>query len=121
MEKMKNDTQVLTRKLGEGDWAEAESLCVRINKSFNELNLDSSEIPENFFELRQKFSDSLEKLLQACRDKDGDKIAARLDVFKKSCSYCHRIIRKELDRMNLEFDYDVALEKVYRDRKPDSN
>lgn len=121
MKQMKKDTQLLTRRLGEGDWADAELLGVKIKNSFNTLDIENKEIPEVFFELKQKFDDSLVKLLEVCRDKDHDKVAAQLDLLKKACSYCHRITRKELDRMNLESDYDVAVDKIYKNKTTGGN
>ncbi|ODS31186.1 MAG: Cytochrome C' [Candidatus Scalindua rubra] len=118
---MKKDTQLLTRKLAEGDWDDAELLCAEIGKSFNKLNLDSPDIPEEFFELKQRFDKALAKLVLICRDKESDKVDAQLEAVKKSCSYCHRVLRKDLDRMNMETDFDVALERVYKDRKTDND
>jgi hypothetical protein len=100
MKQIKEDTQLMTRRLGEGDWADAEELCVKIEKTFNSLNLASDDIPKEFFELKGRFNDSLVKMLQVCREKDHDKAAAQLDLFKKTCSYCHRLTRKEWDRMD---------------------
>ncbi len=120
MEQIKKDTQLLTRRLGEGDWEDAEELCAVIKTSFEELNLASDEIPEEFFELNQMFGESLERLLLAAKSKDHSKIEVPLRAFKQSCSYCHRILRKELDRMNMETDFDVALDRLYKNKPYDS-
>ncbi len=118
---IRKDTQLLTRKLAEGDWGEAEVLCTRISKSFEKLDLDSPDIPEEFFEFKQRFDKALAKLLLISRDKDSDKVVAQLELFKKSCHYCHVIFRKKLDRMNMETDFDVAVDKLYKDKKTGSN
>jgi len=121
MKHIKNDTTLLTRRLGEGDWADAEELCATIEKSFGALNLSSDEIPEDFFELKQMFNDNLTKLTQTCREKDFDKADTRLKALKQSCSHCHRVLRKEFDRMNVATDYGVALDKLYKEEKPGGN
>ena len=118
MKQIKEDTQLMTRRLGEGDWADAEELCAKIEKTFNSLNLDSDEIPKEFFELKGRFNDDLVKMSQVCRENDHDKAAAQLDLFKKTCSYCRRLTRKEWDRMDLGTDYDVAMDKYYKGREP---
>ena len=117
MKQMKEDTQLMTRRLGEGDWADAEELCIKIEKTFNALNLASDDIPKEFFELKGRFNDSLVNMLQVCREKDHDKATAQLDLFKKTCSYCHRLTRKEWDRMNLETDFDVAMDMYYKGKE----
>ena len=121
MKQIKEDTQLMTRRLGEGDWADAEELCVKIEKTFNSLNLASDDIPKEFFELKGRFNDSLVKMLQVCREKDHDKAAAQLDLFKKTCSYCHRLTRKEWDRMDMGTDFDVAMDKYYKGSEPGDN
>jgi len=121
MKQIKEDTQLMTRRLGEGDWADAEELCVKIEKTFNSLNLASDDIPKEFFELKGRFNDSLVKMLQVCREKDHDKAAAQLDLFKKTCSYCHRLTRKEWDRMDMGTDFDVAMDKYYKGRESGDN
>jgi hypothetical protein len=121
MEQIKEDTQLLTRRLGEGDWADAEGSLVAIKSSFDSLNLSSDEVPEEFFELQQMFFDSMVKLEQICKGKDFQEVEIQLRAFKKSCSYCHRILRKEFDRMNTATDYDVAAERIYKDRGFGSN
>jgi hypothetical protein len=121
MEQIKEDTQLLTRRLGEGDWADAEESLVAIKSSFDSLNLSSDEVPEEFFELQQMFFDSMVKLEQICKGKDFQEVEIQLRAFKKSCSYCHRILRKEFDRMNTATDYDVAAERIYKDRGFGSN
>jgi hypothetical protein len=63
MKQIKSDTTLLTRRMGEGDWADAEESCAKIEKSFEALNLSSNEIPEDFFELKQLFSVQLAKIL----------------------------------------------------------
>jgi hypothetical protein len=118
MKQIKSDTTLLTRRMGEGDWADAEALCAEIGKSFDALNLSSNEIPEDFFELKQLFNASLAKITQTCREKDFDNADARLRALKQACSHCHRVLRKEFDRMNTATDYDVAVDKIYKDRKP---
>ncbi len=117
MEQIKEDTQLLTRRLGEGDWADAEESLAAIKSSFDSLNLSSDEIPEEFFELKQMFFDSLVKLEQTSKGKDFAKAETQLRAFKNSCSYCHRILRKEFDRMNTATDYDVAVDRIYKDEK----
>jgi thiamine-phosphate diphosphorylase len=72
MKKIKSDTTLLTRRMGEGDWADAVELCSDIEKSFAALNLASDEIPEEYFELQQMFNDSLAKITQTCREKNFD-------------------------------------------------
>lgn len=121
MKQMKEDTMLMTRRLGEGDWADAEELCIKIEKTFNALNLASDDIPKEFFEIKGRFNDSLVKMLQVCREKDHDKATDQLDRFKKTCSYCHRLTRKEWDRMNLETDFDVAMDKYYKGRELGDN
>ena len=121
MKQMKEDTMLMTRRLGEGDWADAEELCIKIEKTFNALNLAGDDIPKEFFELKGRFNDSLVKMLQVCREKDHDKATDQLDRFKKTCSYCHRLTRKEWDRMNLETDFGVAMDKFYKGKEPGSN
>ena len=74
MKQIKSDTTLLTRKMGEGDWAEAEGLCANIEKSFSALNLASDEIPEDFFELQGMFKDQLARITQTCREKDFDEV-----------------------------------------------
>jgi hypothetical protein len=121
MKQMKEDTMLMTRRLGEGDWADAEELCIKIEKTFNALNLASDDIPKEFFEIKGMFNDSLVKMLQVCREKDHDKATDHLDRFKKTCSYCHRLTRKEWDRMNLETDFDVAMDKYYKGKELGDN
>lgn len=121
MEQIKEDTQLLTRRLGEGDWADAEKSFAAIKSSFDSLNISSDEIPEEFFELKQMFDDSLAKLEQTSKGKDFDKVDAELKAVKKSCSYCHRVLRKEFDRMNTSTDYDVAVDKIYNEKKSGGN
>ncbi len=121
MEQIKEDTQLLTRRLGEGDWADAGESLAAIKSSFDSLNLSSDEIPEEFFELKQFFFDSLVKLEQISKGKDFDKADTQLKAFKHACSYCHRVLRKEFDRMNTATDYDVAVDKIYKDKKPGDN
>ncbi|MCP4269157.1 MAG: hypothetical protein GY777_26920 [Candidatus Brocadiaceae bacterium] len=121
MKQIKEDTQLLTRRLGEGDWADAEDSLAAIKASFDSLNLDSDEIPEEFFELKQMFFDNMAELGQISKSKDFDKADTQLKVFKHSCSYCHRILRKEFDRMNPATDYDVAVDKLYKHKNPGDN
>ncbi len=113
---MKKDTQLLTRKLSEDSWDEAISLCNKIGKSFAKLDLNKSDIPKDFFELKQEFEKSIEKLLLACQDKDDEMAEIRLEVFKKACHHCHVIFRKDLDASNKETDFDVAVDKLYKDK-----
>ena len=113
---MKKDTQLLTRKVSEDSWDEAISLCNKIGKSFAKLDLSKSDIPKDFFELKQEFEKSLERLLLACQDKDDEMAEIRLEVFKKSCHHCHVIFRKDLDASNREPDFDVAVDKLYKDK-----
>ncbi len=113
---MKKDTQLLTRKVSEDSWDEAISLCNKIGKSFAKLDLNKSDIPKDFFELKQEFDKSIEKLLLACQDKDDEMAKIRLEVFKKSCHHCHVIFRKDLDASNREPDFDVAVDKLYKDK-----
>ncbi len=121
MKQIKSDTTLLTRKMGEGDWDEAVELCASIEKSFNALNLSSDEIPEDFFELQGMFKDQLARITQTCRDKDFDASTTRLRALKQACTHCHRVLRKEYDRMNTATDYDVAVDKIYKDNKPSGN
>ncbi len=118
MKKIKSDTTLLTRRMGEGDWADAVELCETLEKSFASLNLSSDEIPEEYFELQQMFNDSLTKIKKTCQAEDFDTSDDRLRALKQSCSYCHRILRKELDRMNMETDFEVAVDKIYKDKPP---
>ncbi len=120
MKKIKSDTTLLTRKMGEGDWADAEELCATLEKTFASLNLSSDEVPEEYFELQHMFDDSLAKIAQTCREKDFDSADTRLRALKQSCSYCHRILRKELNRMNMETDFNVAVDKIYNGKKPNN-
>ncbi len=113
---MKKDTQLLTRRLGENSWEEAIKLCTTIGKSFEKLDLNNSVIPEEFYELKQSFDGAVAKLLLACQDKDGETVKIRLEVFKKSCHHCHVIFRKELNASNKETDFDVAVDKLYKDK-----
>ena len=118
MKKIKSDTTLLTRRMGEGDWADAVELCETLEKSFAALNLSSDEIPEEYFELQQMFNDSLAKIKKTCQAEDFDTSDDRLRALKQSCSYCHRILRKELDRMNMETDFEVAVDKIYKGKPP---
>jgi Na+/phosphate symporter len=118
MKKIKGETTLLTRRMGEGDWADAVELCSDIEKSFAALNLASDKIPEEYFELQQMFNVNLAKIKQTCLEKDFDTADIRLRALKQSCSYCHRILRKELDRMNMDTDFDVAVDKLYKDVRP---
>lgn len=113
---MKKDTQLLTRKLSENSWEEAIKLGTTIGKSFEKLDLSNSVIPEDFYELKQSFDEAVAKLLLACQDKDGETVKIRLEVFKKSCHHCHVIFRKKLDASNKETDFDVAVDKLYKDK-----
>ena len=118
MKKIKSETTLLTRRMGEGDWDDAVELCVEMEKSFAALNLSSDEIPEEYFELQQMFNDSLAKITLTCREKNFDEADIRLRALKQSCSYCHRILRKEFDRMNMDRDFEVAVDKIYKDKPP---
>ncbi len=118
MMKIKSDTTLLTRRMGEGDWADAVELCDSLEKSFASLNLSSDEIPEEYFELQQMFNESLAKIKKTCQAEDFGTSDDRLRALKQSCSYCHRILRKELDRMNMETDFEVAVDKIYKDKPP---
>ncbi|MHC4321973.1 MAG: hypothetical protein ACYST3_06835 [Planctomycetota bacterium] len=118
MKKIKGDTTLLTRRMGEGDWADAVELCDTLEKSFAALNLSSDEIPEEYFELQQMFNDSLAKIKQTCLEEDFENSDIRLRALKQSCSYCHRILRKELNRMNMDTDFGVAVDKIYKDKPP---
>ena len=120
MKKIKSDTTLLTRRMGEGDWADAVELCDSLEKSFAALNLSSDEIPEEYFELQQMFNVSLAKIKQTCQEEDFDTSDDRLRALKQSCSYCHRILRKEFDRMNMETDFEVAVDKIYKDKPPET-
>ncbi|HJO55600.1 MAG TPA: hypothetical protein QF423_02920 [Candidatus Scalindua sp.] len=120
MKKIKSDTTLLTRRMGEGDWADAVELCETLEKSFASLNLSSDEIPEEYFELQQMFNDSLTKIKKTCQAEDFDTSDDRLRALKQSCSYCHRILRKELDRMNMETDFEVAVDKIYKGKLPET-
>ena len=113
---MKKDTQLLTRKVSEDSWDEAVGLCNKIGKYFAKLDLNKSDIPKDFFELKQEFEKSTERLLLACQDKDDEMAKIRLEVFKKSCHHCHVIFRKDLDASNRELDFDVAVDKLYKDK-----
>jgi hypothetical protein len=106
--------------MGEGDWADAVELCDSLEKSFAALNLSSDEIPEEYFELQQMFNVSLAKIKQTCQEEDFDTSDDRLRALKQSCSYCHRILRKEFDRMNMETDFEVAVDKLYKDKPPET-
>ena len=121
MKQIKSDTTLLTRKMGEGDWAEAEGLCANIEKSFSTLNLASDEIPEDFFELQGMFKNQLARITKTCQEKDFDESITRLRALKQACTHCHRVLRKEFDRMNTATDYDVAVDKIYKDKKPSGN
>jgi septation ring formation regulator EzrA len=121
MKQIKSDTTLLTRKMGEGDWVDAEELCAKIEKSFGALNLSSEEIPEDYFELQQMFNDQLARITQTCREKNFDEAETRLRALKQSCSHCHRVLRKEFDRMNTATDYDVAVDKIFKDKTPSGN
>jgi hypothetical protein len=118
MKQIKGDTTLLTRRMGEGDWDDAVELCTALEKSFAALNLSSDEIPEEYFELQQMFNESLAKIKQTCREKNFDEADIRLRALKQSCSYCHRILRKEFDRMNMERDFEVAVDKIYKSKPP---
>ena len=120
MKQIKSETTLLTRRMGEGDWADAVELCDSLEKSFAALNLSSDEIPEEYFELQQMFNVSLAKIKQTCQEEDFDTSDDRLRALKQSCSYCHRILRKELDRMNMETDFEVAVDKIYKDKPPET-
>ncbi len=113
---MKKDTQLLTRKLSENSWEEAIKLCTTIGKSFEKLDLESPLIPKEFSEFKQRFDKSISRLSLACQDKDNEMAKIRLDAFKKSCHYCHLIFRKKLDATNRETDFDVAVDKLYKDK-----
>jgi hypothetical protein len=113
---MKKDTQLLTRKLSENSWEEAIKLSTIIGKSFEKLDLNKSDIPKDFFELKQVFDKSIEKLLLACSDKDNEMVKIRLEALKKSCHHCHLLFRKKLDASNKETDFDVAVDKLYKDK-----
>jgi hypothetical protein len=113
---MKKDTQLLTRKVSEDSWDEAIGLCNKIGKSFAKLDLNKSDIPKDFFELKQVFEKSTERLLLACQDKDDEMAKIRLEALKKSCHHCHLIFRKDLDASNKETDFDVAVDKLYKDK-----
>ncbi len=113
---MKKDTQLLTRKLSENSWEEAIKLGTTIGKSFEKLDLNKSDIPKDFFELKQVFDKSIEKLLLACSDKDNEMVKIRLEALKKSCHHCHVLFRKKLDASNKETDFDVAVDKLYKDK-----
>ncbi len=113
---MKKDTQLLTRKLSENSWEEAIKLGTTIGKSFEKLDLNKSDIPKDFFELKQVFDKSIEKLLLASSDKDSEMVKIRLEALKKSCHHCHLIFRKKLDASNRETDFDVAVDKLYKDK-----
>ncbi|GAX61023.1 hypothetical protein SCALIN_C17_0056 [Candidatus Scalindua japonica] len=121
MKQIKSDTTLLTRKMGEGDWADAEALCANIEKSFGALDLSSDEIPEDFFELQEMFKDQLARITKTCKEKDFDGTVPRLRALKQSCSHCHRVLRKEFDRMNVATDYDVAVDKIYKDKNTGGN
>ena len=118
MMKIKSDTTLLTRRMGEGDWADAVELCDSLEKSFAALNLSRDDIPEEYFELQQMFNVSLAKIKQTCQAEDFNASDDRLRALKQSCSYCHRILRKELDRMNMESDFEVAVDKIYKGKPP---
>lgn len=113
---MKKNSQLLTRRLGENSWEEAIKLGTTIGKSFEKLDLSNSVIPEDFYELKQSFDGAVAKLLLACQDKDGETVKIRLEIFKKACHHCHVIFRKKLDASNKETDFDVAVDKLYKDK-----
>ena len=120
MKKIKGETTLLTRRMGEGDWDDAVELCTQMEESFAALNLAGDEIPEEYFELQQMFNVNLAKIKQTCQEKDFDTADIRLRALKQSCSYCHRILRKELDRMNMDTDFDVAVDKIYKEKRPET-
>lgn len=112
---MRKDTQLLTRRLGELDWEEAIGLCNTIGKSFEKLDIDNPIIPKDFAELKQDFDNKLSKLLLVCQDKDDEAIKVKLEIFKKACHHCHLIFRKDLDASNTATDFNVAVDKLYKD------
>lgn len=114
MKQMKKDTSLLARRLGELDWDEATKLFNIIEKSFKSLDLESSLLPEDFPEFKDAFDKSLERLRLASREKDSDMVETRLEMFRKACHHCHLRYRKELDALNTETDFGVALERVYK-------
>jgi hypothetical protein len=112
---MRKDTQLLTRRLGELDWEEAIGLCNTISGSFEKLDIVNPIIPKDFAELKQDFDNKLSKLLIACKDEDYEVAKLKLEIFKKSCHHCHVIFRKDLDASNTATDFDVAVDKLYKD------
>lgn len=114
MKKLKDNTQLMTRKLGELQWDEAVALCKTIKRDFGSLDLDSPKLPEDFPEFKDDFNKYLEKLLIVCQNKESEEVASKLQFFKKACHYCHLRYRERLSELSKDFDFGVALERVYQ-------
>lgn len=116
MEQIKDDTQLLTKRLSFDEFEEAEILCVKISNSFGKLNTDSPDIPEDFPEFKQRFEKSMAKLLAVCKNKQSEAVETRLKALKHTCRYCHKVFRKDLDASRYEGDFDVAVDKLYKNK-----
>ncbi len=119
MEQMKKDTRLLSSKIKWEEWEDAKSLCDKIESSFNQLDLESQDIPEGFSEFQEEFNSAMSELLRTCEEKEISTAKVKLDVVKRSCRSCHIRYRKELDIFNEETDHGVALERMFKDRDKD--
>lgn len=116
MEGMRKDTRSLSSKIKWEEWEDAQGLCAQISSSFNQLDLESEEIPEGFSEFKEEFDSAMSKLLLACKEEEIATSLAKLDVVKRSCRSCHLIYRTELDVFSKETDHGVAMERYFKDR-----
>ncbi|GJQ60304.1 MAG: hypothetical protein SCALA701_31050 [Candidatus Scalindua sp.] len=116
MTEMREDTRSLTSKVKWEEWEDAQSIGNKISSSFNQLDLESEEIPDDFSALKEEFDAAMSKVLVACEEKDLTKAMVKLEVMKRSCRSCHLIYRKELDIFNKDFDHGVAMERMFKDR-----
>jgi len=118
---MKKDTHLLTSKLSFSEFEEAEMLCNKISSTFGKLNVNGPDVPKEFFEFKERFENSTAKLLIVCKDKKDEDVKAKLKAFKHSCRYCHKIFRKELDASGFKKDFNVAVDKLYKDKDEETN
>ncbi|MCP5007802.1 MAG: hypothetical protein GY941_28280 [Planctomycetes bacterium] len=116
MEQMKKDTRLLTSKVKWEEWEDAKTVCTKIGSAFNQLDLENSDIPDDFSEFKEEFDNAMSKFLIVCEEKELTKAIAKLDVIKRSCRSCHIAYRKELDVFNKDTDHGVAMERLFKDR-----
>ncbi len=112
---MKDDTQLLTKRLNFSEFEEAEALCNKISSTFAKLDANDPDVPKDFLEFKERFENSLAKVMVVSKEKKSEDVAVKVKALKHSCKYCHKIFRKDMSAAGYEKDFGVAVDKLYKD------